>query len=67
LCAPTPCWGSARRARVADDLEQRRRLAEVLVEVRLGGAEGERPGAQQLPRDARQVLLPLGRDLAQLG
>ena len=54
-------------ARVAHDLQQRRRFAEVLVEIRLGCAERERPGPQQLAGNTREVLLPLRGDLAQLG
>ena len=67
LWAPTPCCGSgSRRARVADDLDERRRFAEVRVEVVRGGAERLGPRPQQPPGDAREVLVPLGDDLLQL-
>ena len=44
---------------VAHDLDERRGLAEVLVEVVLRGAERQRPRAQELARDPRQVVVPL--------
>ena len=54
-------------ARVTDDLDQRRRIAEGLVEVRLLGPERERPGAQQLVRDPGQGVVPFGDDRLELG
>src|SRR5690606_27613852 len=55
-----------RLAGVAHDLDERRRIAEVRLEVGLLGAQRECPGAQELAGDTAEVLVPLGDNFAQL-